>query len=390
MGPQEAQKYAITNHARRQSARPRWLPRCQPLTVIGGTVALGTMPPRVFMTVAEVSGDQHAAQLIESLREIDSQIIVEGHGGPKMEAAGAIIHHETTRRAAMAVQAMGRVMEMWRLLRWTRRYFDRSKPDLVICVDSPELNFHFTKIAHRRGIPVLYYIAPQVWAWREGRIKKLRKWVDHVACILPFEQEYFARHGVKASFVGHPLFDQLAPQRGPSPGPRFPDRPPVIGLLPGSRASEAKANFRHLLDVGERIRSEFPKSSFLVPTTPATAPIVDRLCQGRDGIEHGVGMFDEMVPRCNLCITVSGTATLHVAGYGIPMIVVYRGSRLLWHLLGRWVIKTRTYSLVNLLSGAGGTSYPRSSPGTDRIARWPNWRWTICVIRRGSSNNRGS
>jgi len=308
------------------------------------------MPRRVFITVAEFSGDQHAAHLIESLRRLDPSIIVEGHGGPAMEAQGAIIHHETTRRAAMIYQAMARAGEMWQLFRWTRRYFNRSQPDLQICVDSPAMNFHFARIAHERGIPVLYYIAPQLWAWREGRMKKLRKWVDHVACILPFEEEYFRNHGVKATFVGHPLFDQLPPVRGPAPGPRFPDRPPVIGLLPGSRRSEAVSNFPHLLDVAARIRAVFPRASFLVPTTPATHPVVEQLAPQLEGIEYAQGQFDAMVPRCDLCLTVSGTATLHVAGHGVPMIVVYRGSRFLWHLFGRWIITTRTFSLVNLLS----------------------------------------
>lgn len=308
------------------------------------------MPRRVFITAAEVSGDQHAAHLIESLRRLEPSIIVEGHGGPAMEAQGAIIHHETTRRAAMTYQALARAGEMWRLFRWTKRYFNRSQPDLQICVDSPAMNFHFAKIAHERGIPVLYYIAPQLWAWREGRMKKVRKWVDQVACILPFEEEYYQKHGINAKFVGHPLFDQLPPVRGPAPGPRFPDRPPIIGLLPGSRRSEAAANFPHLLDVAEQLRQAYPQASFLVPTTPATHPVVEELARDIADLKYAEGQFDEMVPRCDLCLTVSGTATLHVAGHGVPMIVVYRGSRMLWHLAGRFIVRTRTFSLVNLLS----------------------------------------
>lgn len=320
------------------------------------------MPRRIFITVAEFSGDQHASHLIESLRQLDPEVIIEGHGGPAMEAAGAIIHHETTRRAAMVHQALARAGEMWRLFKWTRRYFDRNRPDLQICVDSPAMNFHFARIAHERGIPVLYYIAPQLWAWRESRMKKLRRWVDHVACILPFEEAYFRKHDVNATFVGHPLFDRLPPQRDPLPGPRFPERPPIIGLLPGSRRSEAVANFPHLLEIADRIRDQFPQARFLVPTTPATGPVVDELLAGRSEITCGEGKFDEMVPRCDLCLTVSGTATLHVAGYGVPMIVVYRGSRLLWHLIGRWIVKTRTYSLVNLLNDSPQHIVPEFIP----------------------------
>jgi lipid-A-disaccharide synthase len=309
-----------------------------------------SMPKKVFITAAEVSGDQHASQLIHGLRQLDPSLIIEGHGGPEMARAGATVHKETTSGAAMIHQAIARAGEMWRLFRWTRQYFEHNKPDLQICVDSPAMNFHFARIAHERGIPVLYYIAPQLWAWREGRMHKLQKWVDQVACILPFEEDYFRQHGVNATFVGHPLFDQLPPQRGPAPGPRFPDRPPIIGLLPGSRRSEALANFPHLLDVAEQVRAPFPNIHYLVPTTPATHPVVERMARNVPNLDFAVNQFDQIVPRCDLCLTVSGTATLHVAGYGIPMIVVYRSSRMLWNLIGRWLVKTRTYTLVNLLA----------------------------------------
>jgi lipid-A-disaccharide synthase len=158
---------------------------------------------------------------------------------------------------------------------------------------------------------------------------------------------------VNAKFVGHPLFDELPANHGNHDGPRFPDRPPVIGLLAGSRKSEAEANFPHQLDVAQRILSAFPQAKFLIPTTPATAPVVAEHLNGAGNasvFEHEVDQFDAMVSRCDLCITVSGTATLHVAGHGVPMVVVYRGSPILWHLVGRWMVRTRTYSLVNLLS----------------------------------------
>ena len=126
-----------------------------------------------------------------------------------MAAAGATIHHETVGDAAMMHHALGRVREVWRLLKWTREHYATDPPDLHVCVDSPAMNFHFAKLAKRFGVPVLYYVAPQLWAWREGRMKKIRRWVDRVACILPFEEQYFREHGIRATFVGHPLFDEL-------------------------------------------------------------------------------------------------------------------------------------------------------------------------------------
>lgn len=309
------------------------------------------MARRVFITVAEVSGDRHAAQLVSALRGIDPTLIIEGLGGPEMAAAGAIVHRDTVGNAAMGWRGALRAFEVMELLRWTRRHFEHNRPDIQIGVDSPSMNFHFAKLAKRLGVPVMQYVAPQLWAWREGRMKKVRRWIDRLACVLPFEEEYFRRHGVDATFVGHPLFDELPPRRD-VPGPRFPDRPPVIGLLPGSRKSEAAGNFHGLLGVAERIRADFKDAQFLVPTTPATHPVVsDALrLRGATWVEHRQDAFDEMVPRCDLCLTVSGTATLHVAGLGVPMIVVYHASRTLWNMLGRWLIKARTYALVNVLA----------------------------------------
>lgn len=313
------------------------------------------MPPRIFITAAEVSGDQHAAELIRSLRQLDPQIIIEGHGGPRMREAGCQLLHETTHRAAMGLGGFSRVVEMWKLLQWTRRHFEQNPPDLQICVDSPAMNFHFARAAKERGVPVLYYIAPQLWAWREGRMHKLRRWVDHVACILPFEEAYFRSHGINATFVGHPLFDELPRDRVIDAKLKFPHRPAIVGLLPGSRRSEAKANFPHLLEVAERMSRVRPELAFCVPTTHATHPIVWSMVEGHalDRL-HKIAVvqdaFDRVVPDCDVCLTVSGTATLHVASFGVPMIVVYRANRLVWHLLGRWLIKTRTFSLVNLLS----------------------------------------
>jgi lipid-A-disaccharide synthase len=194
-------------------------------------------------------------------------------------------------------------------------------------------------------------------------MKKLRRWVDHVACVLPFEEEYFRRNGVNATFVGHPLFDELPPRRDvPPPGQRFPNRPPVIGLLPGSRKGVAAANFPRLIDVAARLRSAFPAASFVVPTTAATQPVVESVLGHAPAELTGItdvgrDAFDEMMPRCDLCLTVSGTATLHVAGYNVPMIVVYHGNPVLWHGIGRWLIKVRTRTLVNLLA-AGPAAAP--------------------------------
>ena len=338
-------------------------------------------PRRVFITVAEVSGDKHAAQFVRALRELDPAVIVEGHGGPEMAAAGATIHRETVGKAAMGWRGALRAAEIYGVLRWTRKHFDENPPDLQVGVDSPSMNFHFARAAKERNVPVLQYVAPQLWGWAPWRMKKLRRWVDRVACVLPFEEEYFRRHGVNTTFVGHPLFDELPPHRDPPPASeRFPNRPPVIGIVPGSRKSVAAEHFPLLLQVAARIEEAFPEARFLVPTTAATHAVVqeevrgfaDTGAKGGEGpgfvprpakVEYRRDAFDEMVPRCDFCLTVSGTATLHVAGYNVPMIVVYYANPVLWQALGRWLIRLPTRTLVNLLAvGPNGSAALHVTP----------------------------
>jgi lipid-A-disaccharide synthase len=277
-----------------------------------------------------------------------------------------MIHRNTVVKAAMGWRGILRAGEVYGLLRWTRRYFDSHRPDIWIGVDSPSMNFHFARIAHDRKIPTLQYVAPQLWAWAIWRMKKLRKWVDQVACILPFEEDFFRGHGVNATFIGHPLFDELPARSATHAELRFPNRPPVVGLLTGSRKSEAEGNFSGMLGVAQQIAAKYPGARFLVPTTAGTHPVIQSTLQTSqaDGettwnglkIEFGVNRFDQMVPCCDLCLTVSGTATLHVAGFGVPMVVVYHVSQLAWNVVGKWLVPTRTFALVNVLGQKAGLS----------------------------------
>jgi lipid-A-disaccharide synthase len=308
------------------------------------------MARRVFMTAAEASGDQHAAELARSLRQLDPSIQIDGIGGAKMAAAGVTIHHESIGRAAMGWRGALRAVEVWRWMRWLKRRYRDDPPDLHISVDSSAMNLPFAKLAKRLSVPVMYYIAPQLWASREGRIKQVRVFVDRLAVIFPFEQEYFRKHGVSATFVGHPLFDALPRQRPRSPAPKFPEAPPVIGVIPGSRRSEVKANLPHLLDVTRRLRAAHPGARFLIPTTSITHELVKRIAGAAPvGIDRDG--FDRIVPQCDLCLVKSGTSTVQVAAYGVPMIVVYRLNPLLWHLAARWIIKTPHIAMVNILAG---------------------------------------
>ncbi len=318
------------------------------------------MPRQVFISVAEVSGDLHAAELIRALRELDPEIEIEGIGGPEMLAAGAVLMHETVGRAAMGVRGIFRALEVLKLMRQIKARYATHPPDLHICIDSSAMNLPIARLARSMNVPVLYYIAPQLWASREGRMKKLRRDVDRVACILPFEEKYFRAHGVNATFVGHPLFDKLPLDResviAQAREHRFPDSPPRIGIVPGSRRGEVRDNFPHLLDVAQRIQAEYSSATFLIPTTPAVEAMVIRMLDAvpgalRRAVMTKVNAFDELIPQCDLCLCKSGTSTLHVAAWGVPMIVVYRLNPMLWHTIGRLLIKTPKIALVNILAG---------------------------------------
>jgi lipid-A-disaccharide synthase len=313
------------------------------------------MGRRVFITVGEASGDLHASHLVRHLKQLDGEVAVDALGGPRLAEAGAVVHRDTVSRAAMGLAAVGRAAEVRRLLAWTREWYaGADRPDLQICCDSWSMNYHFAKLAKSFGVPVLYYIAPQTWASREGRVKKMRRVIDQLACILPFEESYFREWGVTATYVGHPLFDEL-PRPRPEGAVYDGSRPPVVGLLCGSRRSIARANVPRVVRVAERILDAFPGARFLVPTTEATDAVVRGLI-ARSARVSGVseidaGAIDRFVPRCDFCLTVSGTAALHVAAYRVPLAVVYHGNPVLWHAIGRWVVKARTYSLVHILSG---------------------------------------
>lgn len=331
------------------------------------------MPRKVFITVAERSADQHAGNLVRAMRELDPDLEFHALGGEHLRAAGAIVHHDTVSNAAMGLAAFKRAGEVKALLKWTREFYAREKPDLQICCDSWTMNKYFARLAKSFGTRVFYYIAPQVWASRERRVVQLKQVADRVACILPFEERFLRDRGVNATFVGHPLFDELETQgmthegRGmkesavsdsgssfiPHPSALRPSAFPVIGLPCGSRRGIAKNNLPRQLEVAKRIKTEFPSATFLIPTTPATQPIVEPMIAGLDYVSAQVNGFDKQMPRCDLAITVSGTATLHIAAHRVPMLIVYYVSPLVWHLLGRWIVRVRTYGIVNLLANHG-------------------------------------
>ena len=308
-------------------------------------------PRRIFISAAETSGDAHAAALARALPAALPGAVCTGIGGDAMAAAGVRLMENVTSRSAMLGHALGQAGFYWRLLGRVKRSFREERPDVVVVVDSPAWNFHVALAAKKLGIPVLYYIAPQLWAWGAWRVKKLRRAADRVACILPFEEEWFARREIKATYVGHPLFDDRhvkAAARAGNPGGRF----PTVALLPGSRGHEIERLWQPMQEVAAALRKTYPDARFLSAAAhEATAAELRRTADPELAIEVRRTGIEAVTRYADLALVASGTATLEVAAQACPMIILYHIHPLAWNLVGRWLIKTPHLSLVNILAG---------------------------------------
>ena len=220
--------------------------------------------PRVFISAAEQSADEHAANFIDAARERLPGASFVGLAGPAMRAAGCETIADMTARSAMAGAAFKRVPEALRVLRRIKQCLDQGRFDAAVVVDSPTLNLPIAKICRRRGVPVLYYIAPQTWAWAPWRNRRIRKRVSRMACIWPFEEAYFRGYGIPATYVGHPTIDRLLDLRldeDKAPEQRG-QRPPVVAILPGSRRHVVDEVFPGQLAVAAAVAAQFQGARF--------------------------------------------------------------------------------------------------------------------------------
>jgi len=305
----------------------------------------------IFVTAAEASGDAHAAGLIEALRaRLESARFV-GIGGERMAAAGCHLLARPVRRAAMLGGPLRGLPYYLGLIRKVARAMDRLAPAAHVPVDSPALNWHLARAARKRRIPVVYYIAPQVWAWAPWRVRKLRRLTDAVACILPFERDYLRARGVNAHFVGHPLFDALPPADPPDLSAAAESGRWRIALLPGSRPEEIRGHTPALVSVMERLARRLPGAEFVFTAIDEPAAELIRRHAGRDDLPIDVGRTPAVLAGSHLAVITSGTVTLEAAHFGVPMVIFYRAGKWGYRLLGRWLIRTPHLSLVNILAG---------------------------------------
>lgn len=325
------------------------------------------MPPPidVFVSVAETSADIHAAAMVRTAARRLPDCRFYGLTGPRLRSLGVDTVFDLTAHAAMLTDAFSIIGLARRAMAAVERAWDERAPAVVVLLDSPELHLPLAERARRRGLKVLYYIAPQTWASREGRNRRIARCVDRLACILPFEEPFFRAAGVPAEFVGHPLFETLRQEQ-----PRG-DRvaalrngagqssAAVIALLPGSRRGVIQAVLPLQLEAVRQLRARGVRARVAVSAvSSAAAQQISRILSARDearAVEVVVDDNASLLSAADLVLVASGTAVLHVAYYRKPMIVMYDAGPLLnglHHWLGRFVLKTPHLSLVNILAGA--------------------------------------
>ena len=334
---------------------------------------------RILISAGEASGEMYGAQLIEALRgtlrvgqpraafptqsqagatiPTSSQSNVEffGVGGEKMRAAGCDIVVDAKDLSVVGItEILGHLPKIWRLFHKLIAEAEERRPDLAVVIDSPAFNWRVARQMKKRGIPVVYYVCPQFWAWRQGRVRLLRKYVDKALVIFPFEEKFYRDRGVNAEFVGHPLAelprptisrDQYAREHG------LVASKPWITLMPGSRNKEVRMNLPEMLWASEMLGTEY---NFILPVPPTVSrELIRELMSKNDGATVSIHVTTEAIPALShsrVGIIASGTATVEAAMMETPFVMVYRVTPLTY-LLGRWTVKVPHFAMVNLIAG---------------------------------------
>lgn len=310
---------------------------------------------KYVLIAGEASGDLHASQLIKHIRENDPEAEFRFFGGDLMAREARRnpdLHYD--KMNVMGFSEVFRALpRLYRNLRQARALLREWRPDALILVDYPGFNLTIAGYAHKLGIPVHYFISPKVWAWKEYRVRKIKKTVDRMYSILPFEEEFYARHGYKVDYVGNPSVEEIAWSMGHIP-PRkhfmerqgLTDDRPIIALLPGSRRGEIRNNLPLMVEAAKR----FPEFQFVVGAAPSVPEKFYREIAQDPGLKVVFGCTPTLLKYSRAAVVVSGTATLETALIGTPQVVVYRanGSRLSYAIMSR-LLKVKYVSLPNLI-----------------------------------------
>ena len=311
----------------------------------------------VFFSVGEPSGDQHAAHLIGELRNRIPNLRVSGFGGPLMERKGCQLLFPLTKMAVMGIfQVLPLILKFYRLVKEAEAYFQRHKPDLVVLVDFPGFNWWIARKAKDAGIPVYYYMPPQLWAWAPWRIKRVRRNIDLVLSGLTFETDWYAERGIPVMYVGHPFFDEVNEHRLDDAFCRewTADGARTVALLPGSRGQEVTRSWPLLLDAARRLHAKHPDINFLVANYKESQRqfCVDQYekLQQTLPISFFVGKTSEIIELAECAMMVSGSVSLEMLARRTPAVVLYRTT---WptYCIGKSLVTCKYMSLPNLIAG---------------------------------------
>ena len=310
---------------------------------------------KILLVAGEASGDLHGSHLVEAIQRIDPGIQFFGVGGEGLKKAGMrLLHHSQSLSVVGITEVFVKLGSILKALRTLKRSLKEERPDLVILIDFPDFNLRLARMAHRRGIPILYYISPQIWAWRPNRVKLIARLVRKMVVLFPFEVPLYEAAGVDVEWVGHPLLDIVKPalskeaafqQFGLDPKRR------TVGLLPGSRLHEIERLLPSLLASAGLLQKEIPNLQFIIPLAPGISPVAVSSFVKETGIPIQVveGRTYDVMNVCELLITASGTATLEGAILGRPMIIIYKVS-IPSYWVGRAFIQVDHIGLVNLVA----------------------------------------
>lgn len=305
---------------------------------------------RILISAGEASGEMYGAQLIEALRRRDPSLDFFGVGGPRMRAAGCETVVDSKDLAVVGItEILAHLPKIWGLFHKLIAEADKRKPDLAILIDSPAFNWRVAREMHKRSIPVVYYVAPQFWAWRQGRVRLLRDYITKALVIFPFEEKFYRDRGVDATFVGHPLADLPKPdvsreayakQHNLDPNKHW------ITLMPGSREKEVRMNLPEILAAAAQLGTDY---EFLLPVASFLNP---QLLNSLIANNKTIHLVPEALPALALShagIIASGTATVEAAMMNLPFVMVYRVSPLTY-ALGKSRVKVPHFAMVNLIA----------------------------------------
>lgn len=311
-------------------------------------------PHRVVIVAGEASGDAHGAKVAAELRIREPEIELYGMGSDHMHAAGVKLAVDCKDLAVIGITAvLGKLPQYFKALQDAKKMLRLIQPDLLILIDFPDFNMLLARYAKKLNIPVLYYISPQIWAWRRWRVKKIVRYVKHMAVILPFEEQFYQSYQMPVTYVGHPLMEREFPTSEQIRAKVLPEHS-AVGILPGSRNGEIRRLLDTMLKSAAEIHKQRPDLTFLLSKASSVdSALFDEIVRQNANVKlEIVTSVRDLFDRADVLIAASGTVTLEAGLHGLPMCIIYKVSRLNY-LVGRAMLKIKWIGLVNLVANEG-------------------------------------